>query len=207
MLFAPTLRAGVLLLGLCAALPASTFSFYCITTPVSACGSGLDFDGSLTLAGTVATLTISNNGAASAISEVYVDGSALFAPANFTNLPIGWSNGANPANLPGGNQPGVGFSADFSAQESAQGNSRRIDAGETGIFTINVLAGTTQMDLDNAMANDSLRFGIHVQSIRSANGGSAAFVTDIPTTVTPEPASFAAVIGLCLGGLALRRKR
>lgn len=108
---------------------------------------------------------------------------------NFKNI--------SPGNLPQGNK--IGFQEAFAASFKG-GGSKRINAGETLGITFNGNYST----IINALQNESLRLGIHVQEL--PYGSSDSFVSEGAKTV-PEPLSIMGT-GTALGfGILFKKKR
>ena len=153
--------------------------------------------------------TVQNSvGTASSVAEVYFhDG--LLGPSVVLNSLGGFTNfsggGANPANLPAGNTAAPAFVATqtFSADVNPGPPSNGVN-GSNDILGIRLGLGSFANfnAVTAAVANGSLRFGLHVRSIGVA-GGSDSYIN---TTVVPVPAA-AWLFGSALLGLAgLKRK-
>ncbi|QYU70689.1 hypothetical protein J4558_11485 [Leptolyngbya sp. 15MV] len=150
---------------------------------------------------------------ASSVSEIYYDSRGtsplltLVTPliqsgANFVG------GGANPGNLPGGQNLSVPFQAVAGFSADATGNpSNGLDVATDFVeMRFNLATGRTYADLLNALANGDLRLGLHVRAIQGPNGGdwSDSFVNN-PYVIPLPPA---AATGLAmLGVLAIRRLR
>jgi PEP-CTERM motif len=103
--------------------------------------------------------------------------------------------GAQPPNLPGGNQPGVLFVSDL-AFDSGSGNRNGINYGETARFRF---TGAGVQDF----ASGLLDGGVHVRSL--ASGRSESLVT---VSAVPEPETYAMMLaGLGLMGAVARRRK
>jgi hypothetical protein len=82
-----------------------------------------------------------------------------------------FDNGANPVNLPGGNNLSPPFVATDTFSVDAQGNpSLGINPGDTLLLTIGLLPGLDYADTIAALnagllGQDTLRIGLHVRSI------------------------------------------
>ena len=156
-----------------------------------------------------------NSGAEeSSITDVYFDDSvdpSLFfesiADIDDSELGVSFSEIAAPGNLPGGEAIGFnatkGLTADSNSPKVAQNG---VNPGESLGILLELTNGSTFGDVTTALANSSLRVGIHVQAF--ANGGSESFVNGgggSPPAV-PEPTSMA-IFGIGLAGFAARRRR
>ncbi len=141
------------------------------------------------------------------IGDIYFDDEAgvlddLLRIQNPTGVSL--SEGANPANLPGGGSILPTFTAGFSADaDSPSGSGKNgVDVGESvGIF-FSLAGSSTYSDVLDALYSGALRLGLHVQGI-GTSGESDGFVN---TNVVPEP-GFYGILSVCLIGLALVRRR
>lgn len=208
--------AAVLFVG-AMALPAgaATYGFDCVSnTSATNCAAGeaqlsLDVtqDATQALAGQV-MLTFKNIGSvASSITDIYLDDDVpiIGTLVNIVNMiGVDFSEGANPSNLPSGNNASPAFVATFGADSNAPASPNGVNPGEQVALIFNILSGFSFADVVSAFADGDLRAGIHVQSFAS-NGGSEAFVTTPPSPVPLPAAGWLMLAGL--GGLAaLRRK-
>lgn len=162
----------------------------------------------LSLLASEVLFTVHNDvGIASNIAEVYFD-DGLLGPSVAVNSLGGFTNftggGANPSNLPGGNDVGFSattlFSADVNPGPPNNGVNQSID-----ILGISLGLGS-YADLNAiAAAVDSgdLRFGYHIRSIGVA-GGSDSYVN---TSVIPLPAGIWLFGSAIAGLIRLRAKR
>jgi hypothetical protein len=160
---------------------------------------------------------------ASAICDIYFDDGSLFGISSISDSGAGvaFSQGANPRNLPGGNNVVIPFvtSAGFSADSDSPVLGNGVDNSGTEWVTIKfkLLAGKTFQDTLDALAYEplsqtdpiaSLRIGLHVQGI-GPNGESDAFVTGggYGDQELPDGGTTVALLGLALVGLGGLRSR
>lgn len=152
--------------------------------------------------------TFTNSGPnASSIADIYFDDGTLLGIASIDNSSDGvsFSQGANPGNLPGGNEIGFETTAGFLADSDAPVQPNGVNPGEYLGITFDLLSGVTYTDTILALQSATdLRIGIHVQGF--ADGGSESFVNNV--TVVPVPAAIwlfgTGLIGLI--GVARRKK-
>lgn len=153
------------------------------------------------------------NNSISSLADVYFDDGTLLGIASISDSGTGvaFSTGANPADLPGGNNLTLAFTttAGFSADSDAPVSPNGVTSGEWLTITFNLKPFQTYASVINALSlpngggEGDLRVGLHVQSF--ANGGSESFVNS-PTPV-PEVDTYAMLLaGLGLVGFAVRRK-
>jgi hypothetical protein len=134
--------------------------------------------------------------AASSITDVYFDDGTLLDIASIVSgAGVAFAEGASPGNLPAGNTASPPFVATFSADSNNPVSSNGVNPGEELTIVFDLQGGLTLADVEAAIADGSLRVGIHVQSF--ATGGSEAFVN------VPEPGVallLAGLLGLALWG-------
>lgn len=145
---------------------------------------------------------------ASSIGEIYFDDGSLLAQSTITNSIVGVTNftgpGANPGNLPAGNNASPAFSALAQFSSDAQGNpSNGVNPGDR-FSILYTLQGTQEYaDVIAELQDGRLRVGLHVRAF--ADGNSESFV-NLPLSIAaiPEPSTMA-LFGL--GTLLLWRRR
>ena len=159
----------------------------------------------VTVSGTNVSFEFFNNvGIASSITEIYFDDGLLGVPPTITNNGTNFVTGANPSNLPGGNTLTPPFVADivFNAESVQQGGAAANGvnaAGDSVTLTFGLGSFVDLAAVQAALANGSLRIGLHVISIAQPGGGntSEAFVNTVPE------ASSTLLLGIALAGVAL----
>ena len=154
------------------------------------------------------------NASTSSLTDVYFDDGTLLGIASISDsgTTVSFSEGAKPANLPGGNyltpdfKTTKGFSADSNPPVSPNG----VTSGEwlTIIFDLqsgkNYQSVISALALPNGGGTDDLRIGLHVQSF--TNGGSASFVNVV--TPIPEAKTYAMMLaGMGLIGFTVLRRQ
>jgi hypothetical protein len=157
--------------------------------------------------------------ATSTITQIYFeDGTLLGAPSfSYPTLGVAYETGANPANLPGGNNAAPAFVATqiFNSQPTPNVQSG-VDPLESLDVRFALLAGKdtgdTLFELSNLAgfgeAPGGLRIGIHVQRLPTG-GGSEGFVNNLPIVpdpTVPEPTPVW-MLGLGLLGLGGYKRR
>ena len=139
-------------------------------------------------------------GIASSISEVYFDDGTLLGISRIIQQGCTFTGGgANPGNLPGGQNLAIPFHATQQFSADAQGNPRNgIDAaGEFLEMHFLLINNRSFDDTVQALMNGSLRIGLHLRAI-GPQADSDSFVNN-PTDVVGLPQG--AVLGM--GGMAL----
>lgn len=154
------------------------------------------------------------NASTSSLTDVYFDDGTLLGIASISDSgnTVSFSEGAKPANLPGGNNLALDFNTTkgFSADSNPPISPNGVTSGEwlTIIFDLqsgkNYQSVISAMSLPNGGGAGDLRIGLHVQSF--ANGGSASFVN--VATPVPEANTYAMMLaGLGLLGFTVMRRR
>jgi hypothetical protein len=150
-------------------------------------------------------------GIASSISEIYYDDGPFLqlAPTLVQFGTAFTSGGANPGNLPGGQNLNPPFNATQIFSADAQGNpSVGIDTNtDYLIMRFTLVNGMTFNDVLAALDNGALRIGLHVRSIGQGSQ-SDSFVNNPPAVVPLPPAAttgLASLIGI--GAVRVIRRR
>jgi uncharacterized protein (TIGR03382 family) len=134
------------------------------------------------------------------ITDIYFQGGPMLGLATILDgAGVDFVPGAQPANLPGGNNitpPFVATQA-FSAQSAPPVQPNGVNPGEQLELRYTLQSGKTVTDIVNDLNSGALRIGLHVQGF--ANGVSESFVNSVPT-----PGALAL---LGLSGLFMFRRR
>lgn len=148
----------------------------------------------------------------SSITQIYWDDatdvlSSIFGiDAGTTSPGVSYTVSNNPGNLPQGNN--INFNEEFKVQATNQqgvaNNGVNINEMLGVLFNYSGSFG----DVETALNNGSLRIGMHVQSIDSANDGSDSFVNTPGTNEpVPEPLTIlGSATALGIGGLLKRQQ-
>lgn len=193
--------AGLLATAGSSALAQASGSFACITNNSAAsCAQGTSAL-SWTWTGTVFTIfnAAIGGGYTGYVSEVYFDLTApmtvSFNSGASSATGVGFTLGASPPALPGGNSYGFTSDAAFDSDRRRESPTWGIDPGEHAAFSF---SGAALGSFDVG----ALASGVHVR--RLVNGQSESFVT----TAVPEPSTYALMLaGLGLVGFMARRRR
>jgi hypothetical protein len=197
---------GALLLS---AAPASalTLGFYCLTGNLAGdctIGESQFIVNVNDLGGGSVEFHFRNLGPAeSVISEIYFDDGSLLALSSVIDGPgTNFEPGANPPNLPGGENaiPPFNVTATFLAEAVPAPSMNGAGPSEWVRIHYTLQGTQTYADVINELTNGDLRIGIHVIAFQS--GGSESFI-NVPA---PEPGT-GLLVGLGLAGMASLRRR
>jgi hypothetical protein len=194
---------------------ATTYGFTQITANGNALvASQLSVD--VTGLGGTASFTFHNVGSiASSITDIYFDDGTLLGISTITDsgADVAYNHPAVPSDLPGGNlaSPAFTVTQNFSADSDnppvANGVNASLSDSEFVTINFNLINGKTISDTLAALADGSLRIGLHVQGIGEL--GSESFINSPRPgdSVLPDGGSTIALLGFVLIGVdALRRK-
>lgn len=199
-----TLCAALLVFGMVSSASAIPYYFYKITNNGNVdVASQLYVD--VLASGAQVEFKFYNLGpTASSITDIYFDDGTLLGIASIVNgAGVSFGTPATPPNLPGGNLASPPFvtTGSFSADSNPPVEANGVNPGEYVEIYFNLLAGKTYADTLAALADGSLRIGLHVQAIGTTNG------SDSYVNLVPEPYTLL-LLGLGLVGVAgVRRFR
>ncbi len=144
-----------------------------------------------------------NVGIASSICDIYFDADGVLnSIASITGSSgVSFSEGASPANLPGGNGISPGFEASLSADSASPTTQNGVNSASEWVnMILNLESGQSFGDLISALNSGAVRLGLHAQAIGS-DGQSDGFVN----RVVPVPAALMlGSLGMAL--VAMRRR-
>lgn len=164
--------------------------------------------------GTVLFKITNSVGIASNVAEIYFDtDTSTDTDRFFSNISIlsesgtnfgavtavDFSNGASPPNLPGG-----GITTDFAFDNYSNNTAGLNEQADFIILSGTLLAGSTYLDVINALNNNVFEIGLHVRSIGTRDG-SDSYIVGNPSAV-PLPAAGWLFGSALLGLMGLRRK-
>ncbi len=198
---------------------AAMLEFYCVTgNGVTDCTTGeAQMRVDVLAAPEGASFTFRNEGpAVSSIADVYFEATLFQSIVGVMNDPgrVAFSIGATPSNLPGANDASPPFRATerLSVDSDAPVQPMGVNPGEALTLYLSLRPGAGFDDVLGALADGSLRIGLHVQGF--ADGGSESFVNlpwqgplPVPLPV-PLPAGFVLLTsGLGFVVAATRRRQ
>ncbi len=141
-------------------------------------------------------------GIPSSITDIYFDDNLgmLSDIANIVNSAgVSFSEGADPINLPGGHD--YDFKADFSADSNPPIVKKGVNSSSESVSLLfDLAAGHSYDDVMNAIMDDSLKIGLHIQSI-GVIGGSDSYINLMPL----PGAILLGLLGLGTARMKLRR--
>lgn len=210
----PAIIALVLLLCVSGSANASIITFSRITSNAS-----IDIAGQFELTvsdpgGGLARFRIANLGpVSSSITAVYFDDSYgdLAGSIAITNGPsVDFGTPAKPSNLPGANNASPSFetTGSLSAKSNPPVDGNGIHPAGWLILDVPLASGKTFSQVLADLSDNSLRIGLHVQSIQGASDSyvSVSSLTNPDLPEAPEPATLA-LLAIGAAALALRRTR
>jgi hypothetical protein len=147
----------------------------------------------------------------SSITDVYFDDGSLLGIAGIINggPGVSFNNPAIPENLPGGNsiEPPFETTDGFSADSDTPVQPMGVNPGESVGILFNLKDEQTFADVlaaihqgfDDPLAAESLRIGLHIQSIGLESGSDSFIITPVPGAV------ILGLLGLSIASIKLRK--
>ncbi len=147
-------------------------------------------------------------GIRSSICDIYFDDDSG-SLKNMTNIinetGVRFNSPAHPRNLPGGRP--FSFRADFSADSDVPVKHNGINFSTESLgLKFNLASGYSFSDVINALADECLRIGLHVQAIGYCDKSDSYINEPGDTPVVPVPgAAILGFLGISLAGIKLRK--
>jgi hypothetical protein len=147
----------------------------------------------------------------SSITDVYFDDGSLLGIANIfdEHAGVSFSSPATPGDLPGGSsiEPPFETTAGFSADSDTPVQPMGANPGESVGILFNLKDEQTFADVlaaiykgfDDPLGGESLRIGLHLQSIGPESGSDSFIMTPVPGAV------ILGLLGLSVAGIKLRK--
>lgn len=168
---------------------ATSLSFYNIEN-----NSSIDLSSQLSATvstdGTNAFFSLFNDvdsGTYASITAIYFDYDTSLTTVSFSGDSgdnVSFSDGANPSNLPGGNDPSVSFTAvDSLDADNGSGPMKANGVDATGEFITFMATLSSSYTYDNflaSLADSSFRIGLHITAIDDGFDNSDSYVSTIP---------------------------
>ncbi|MBM3725077.1 MAG: hypothetical protein FJW40_06605 [Acidobacteria bacterium] len=202
----PGVLAAVLAAGF-SPLQATTVGFGCITNNTQQCHAS-QFSANAVVSGSQLNVTFTNSGFGS-ITEIYLDapnpaGSLITGlTARSFSAGVNWViNIASPNSLPAGNNASPAFVSDYRS-ESPGNTNNGVQLAEWLMLTFNLANGQGQTQVNQALDNGSLRFGLHVRALPILNSNSTTSEVFVSTPPPPSTPGVPEPTGFVLGSLGL----
>lgn len=130
-----------------------------------------------------------NSGIYASITDIYFDFDTNLTAVSFledSGSDVAFTDGASPSNLPGGGDPSINFSSDYST-DANQGNKNTtlkangVDATNEYITFLATLSSSFNfLSLMDEINDGSFRIGFHIQAISDGNDSSDSYVSAVP---------------------------